>query len=435
MTLDDILSNLRARSGQLAADALLRDVDHVLVLCDDRLFDLGAGQSVVVDVSHSASPDSLADAAERLLGYTRQIRKESRKIVLLLPSPLFFTTQVNFPGMTPGAIQAALKLQSHNILPVFDEPLVFGINTQAPQVVIWASQHLLDNLFAAFSARQFFLAAIAPRAVPLAIAQTRNTGTAAELLLIESDRQTDSMLAIKNGALTSFVQTQRSDLADPEFADEWQALLLEKNSAGKKEFNTVEQIIASLRGIETNLVVDLLAPYSIMPSAALQSGYRFSRSKWRSMITAAAVVVLALGALPFTIQSLQLFQLERRYADIAEQAAPAREDQRYIRNFEAEWGVLTEFPRQNLDQVMIALQEVIAPGYLTSIDVESGYISIEGDSQDPQNLLERLEQNELFTEVDFARATNNTRYFIDLRLATVNYPAYQEWYFPESAQR
>jgi hypothetical protein len=37
----------------------------------------------------------------------------------------------------------------------------------------------------------------------------------------------------------------------------------------------------------------------------------------------------------------------------------------------------------------------------------------------------------MFTEVDFARATNNNRYFIDLRLSTVNFSAYREWHFPE----
>jgi hypothetical protein len=435
MTLDDILSNLRTRRGQLAADALLRQVDHILVFCDGRLFDLSAGLSVTVDDSESVSSDSLAAAAQQLLGHVGQNHEKISKVVLLLPSPLFITTRVKFPGMTPGAIQAALKLQSHNVLPVFEEPLVSAINTHAPDIAIWASQRRVDTLFKAFSERELFLAAIAPRAVTLALAENRNDGSAAELMLLESDTQTSSLLAIKDGALTNFVQTQRSDLDDPEFADEWQALLVEQNSTAKKEHNAAEQIIASLQAVESELLVDLLAPYSIIPDAALQRGYRFSRGKWRSMLAAAAAIVLVLGALPFAVQSLQLVRLERTYESVAELAVPARADQRYIRNFETEWGVLTEFPRQNLDQVMIALQEIIAPGYLTAIEIESGYISIEGDSQDPQNLLERLEQNELFTEVDFARATNNTRYFIDLRLATVNYPAYQEWYFPESEQR
>ncbi|ALO44742.1 hypothetical protein [Pseudohongiella spirulinae] len=435
MTLDDILINMRTRRNQLAADALLRQIDHILVLCDDKLVELGAGLTVTVAGDNSLSSDSLAAAAKQLLSQAEAHREEIRTIALLLPSSAFISTQVNFPGMAPGAIQAALKLQSHNVLPVFQDPLVFAVNTQTPDIAIWASQPFVDDLFTAFSEQGLLLATITPRAVALAMAEHNRSRSESEWLLIESDEQTSSMLTLKGGVVKTFRQTQTSDLADAEFADEWQKLLEDHNRADSTERNTAEQIITSLRGIESRRLIDLSAPYSIIPGAALQRTYRFSIGKWRSKLAVAAVTILLLGALPFVIQSLQLYRLESAYDSLAEQAAPAREDQRYIRNFETEWGALTEFPKQNLDQVMIALQQVIAPGYLTAIDVESGYISIEGDSQDPQNLLERLEQNELFTEVDFARATNNTRYYIDLRLATVNFPAYQEWYFPESDQR
>jgi hypothetical protein len=37
----------------------------------------------------------------------------------------------------------------------------------------------------------------------------------------------------------------------------------------------------------------------------------------------------------------------------------------------------------------------------------------------------------MFTEVVFSRATSNTRYYIDLRLATVNFEAYMVRYFPD----
>jgi len=103
-----------------------------------------------------------------------------------------------------------------------------------------------------------------------------------------------------------------------------------------------------------------------------------------------------------------------------------------VRDFESQWGVLSEFPRQNLQDVLITLQQIVTPGYLTFIEIEAGYISLEGQSEDPQNLLEALEQNPMFTEVDFARATSNQNYYIDLRLADVNFPAYQEWYFAEA---
>jgi len=53
-------------------------------------------------------------------------------------------------------------------------------------------------------------------------------------------------------------------------------------------------------------------------------------------------------------------------------------------------------------------------------------------SQEPQAILERLEQNPMFTEVVFSRATNNSRYYIDLRISTVNFEAYMARYLPDA---
>jgi hypothetical protein len=65
------------------------------------------------------------------------------------------------------------------------------------------------------------------------------------------------------------------------------------------------------------------------------------------------------------------------------------------------------------------------------LEISEGLFRIQGISQDPQALLERLEQNPMFAEVTFARATNNNRYYIDLILSTVNFEAYMVRYFPD----
>jgi hypothetical protein len=38
----------------------------------------------------------------------------------------------------------------------------------------------------------------------------------------------------------------------------------------------------------------------------------------------------------------------------------------------------------------------------------------------------------MFTEVAFSRATNNARYYIDLRLSTVNFEGYLARYFADN---
>jgi len=42
--------------------------------------------------------------------------------------------------------------------------------------------------------------------------------------------------------------------------------------------------------------------------------------------------------------------------------------------------------------------------------------------------LQRLEQDPLFTEVSFSRATSNLRYTIDLRLSNVSFEGYRARY-------
>ena len=75
--------------------------------------------------------------------------------------------------------------------------------------------------------------------------------------------------------------------------------------------------------------------------------------------------------------------------------------------------------------------EVLAGEQLSSLELSEGLIRIQGTSSDPQAILQRLEQDPLFTEVVFSRATSNTRYYIDLRLATVNFEAYRVRHCPD----
>tara|TARA_Y100000814_G_scaffold259406_1_gene209590 strand:- start:1061 stop:1405 length:345 start_codon:yes stop_codon:yes gene_type:complete len=109
----------------------------------------------------------------------------------------------------------------------------------------------------------------------------------------------------------------------------------------------------------------------------------------------------------------------------------ARRDQLAVVNFETQWGPLNDFPEQRLRQAMFTLQNVLSPERLSSMEVSEGLIKLQGTSSDPQAILQKLEQDPLFTEVLFSRATSNTRYYIDLRLSPINFEAYMVRYFPE----
>ena len=101
-------------------------------------------------------------------------------------------------------------------------------------------------------------------------------------------------------------------------------------------------------------------------------------------------------------------------------------------NFDNQWGPLNDFPNQSINEALFTLQDVISPERLSSIEISEGLIKIQGSSSEPQAILQRLEQDPLFTEVLFSRATSNARYYIDLRLSPVNFEAYMIRYFPDN---
>jgi hypothetical protein len=54
------------------------------------------------------------------------------------------------------------------------------------------------------------------------------------------------------------------------------------------------------------------------------------------------------------VQAIQLRSLTNTLAEQEALAAPARTDQLAVRDFESRWGVLTEYPRQNVPAMLLA---------------------------------------------------------------------------------
>ncbi len=129
---------------------------------------------------------------------------------------------------------------------------------------------------------------------------------------------------------------------------------------------------------------------------------------------------------------MRISTLEAALAAQQTLSAQPRADQAIVRDFETRWGVLNEFPRQDVAQTLLQLQGVLSPSVLSSLELVEGELQIEGESPDPQSLLQQLERNALFTGVDFARATSNNRYYIEMRLSTVDFDEYRARYFPNN---
>lgn len=425
MALEKLLNKLQPGQGQKTGNALLQRVNTHLLVHGSTLYGLESGRSVELsDQSASAimSATSIATAATMLLQPSGANDETEHQILLLLPPTEFLATKVKLPGVESSAVRAALKLQAAEVIPAFEEPLSFAIDSDRPDLALWIPESRTQELYEAFREQKLFLAAVMPRNT-IGLSSDRANDSR---LIIDSDQTQKTAFTASGLTVTSWLSTAIEDLNQPVFAQEWQSRLQETAAGDSIEFSSgADYLLQELPEPEVH-------QYVFFPAAALAARHRVSKSRLRSTAAIAAAIVLVLSALPFTVQTLQLRSLQSQLVQAQEEAREARQNQTFVREFESQWGALTEFPRQDVPGTLLTLQQIISPSLLTAIEFEKGFVSIEGDSQDPQNLLELLEENTQFTEVDFARATNNTRYAIDMRLTSVNFPAYMDWYFPES---
>lgn len=405
-----------------AKNNLLKQVNILLLVFNDRLYNLNNGTWRTLDINATrADPLQMATAAAELL----QPSNNSHGVLLLLPAHEFLATTTTLPGVGRDSMKAALQLQSHALLPGYEADLALAVNihehkTDSPDVAIWITEQRMNELFRAFSDRNMLLAAVMPRMLACA-------AYGGDVVIEDSDLHTLSRIHYRNGVVLSWLQTSRIDLKQDAFLQQWQQLSQadDVRAADNMNFASAEDYLA----MSEQIVAD--REYSFIPAGAEALKSQLQKGKRIGMIAAAAVLVVLIGLVPFLMQSIQARSLLATLERQQEMANNARSDRDVVRAFEQEWGAFTDFPRQDLNNTLLRLQEVISPGVLASLEVDEGFIKLEGDSPDPQSLLEQLEQTEIFTEVDFARATSNTRYFIDLRLSTVDFPAYKQRYFPD----
>jgi len=407
-----------------SAARLLKQVDAVLMVFDDKLYDLnnGAWRSLLVDDAKGFEA-VVAEAAHELLAD----RDEKPSVLLLLPPKAFIATHVNMPGVTKESLRSALALQSSVLLPSYDSPLVFTVNARTDSdgghdVVIWSDEAKIDLLYSEFAAQGLFLVGAMPRT----IAGAALHGTSTAVLITDEDADTVTTVVYEDSVVREYLQVTRTDLDEPEFARQWQETNadLESNTATRVNFLSAQDYC-------DGAIDALTSEYCFIPKGTQDALRQENKGKRLIYGAVAAVIVVLLASSPFLLQTIQIMRLDSQLTALKDEAVQAREDQAIVREFEISWGVLNEFPRQHIPEVLLQLQTVLSPNVLTSMEIDEGSVEIEGESADPQSLLQLLEQNAMFTGVDFARATNNNRYYIELRLSTVDYDAYRQWYFPD----
>jgi len=364
------------------------------------------------------NPESIALAAKKLLFEGT----EDATVLLLLPPSEFIATSHSLPGISKENLISALRLQTETILPSYEAELSLAIDANssdgnAESVAIWLPQEKLNKLFDAFSDQGLFLAAIKPRVLNSEIGD----GTAG---LIDDDDSNVSFVQFEDGLLRVWQQINKLDLEQEEFARQWDDSVKNSSATSIKEFSDSQHFLPSLDN-DTN------REYNFFPAGALNARKKVEKGRKLLAGLAGVAILLLLSSIPFIQQSIAFRGAAATLESNRLMSADARQDQQTVVNFENQWGPLSDFPEQRIREAMFTLQNVLSPERLTSLEISEGLIKIQGTSGDPQAILQRLEQDPLFTEVLFSRATNNTRYYIDLRLSPVNFEAYMVRHFPD----
>jgi hypothetical protein len=335
------------------------------------------------------------------------------------------------PGVAKENLVSALKLQADSILPSREEPLSLAINslsaTQGDEhLALWILETTLSNLFDAFAAKDIFLAAVKPRFMngsseTFSEANANNDG---KIRILDADETTETCVVIENDILKSMLHVRKQDLQQEVFQQQWQETLAQESSENAIELNDAADYYSRIDAQANQ-------EYCFFPYGALNATRRTAQGKQTLAAAAAVVVLLFIAYVPFFLQSLEFRSLANKLEIQREMASDARQDQAAVVSFENEWGLISDFPEQRLREAMFTLQNILRPDTLTSMEVSEGLIKIQGSSNEPQAILQRLEQDSMFTEVVFSIATNNQRYYIDLRISTVNFEGYMVRYFPD----
>ena len=401
--------------------ALLEKVDATILVRNGCVAHLESRKFSSLEDSeneHTSDADLIATASKALLN--SQAKEHST--LLLLPASEFVATTLEMPGVSKESLISAVKLQVDSLLPAYEGDVSLAVNPASVanadgHIALWMASSRIAEFFDAFARQGLFLAAVKPRA--LAARESDN-----DTLLIDSDEESKTAVLLKAGIVKRWLHVNNIDFEQQEFSEQWQQLIDSTEAEKTRQLDGLADFF-ELADKKSH------REYSLFPLGALRVRKRIERGK--QLLLAAAIIGLAvlLSATPFILQSFELRSFATRLAMQREMSAEPRQDQAIVVNFENEWGAINDFPDQGVREAMFSLQGVLSPERLSSLEISEGLIKIQGTSTEPQALLERLEQNPVFTEVIFSRATNNSRYYIDLRLGAVNFEAYMVRYFPD----
>lgn len=402
---------------------ILAGIDTSLVLFDQILINTASGEyrQVVADEEGRIQADQIAISARQLLAG----REQNASILLLLPPADFIATRFTMAISGEKLLRSALMLQVHTLVPAYEEPLLLGLNGGSSDgVALWYPARRAEELFLAFREQDLFLATIMPRS--LALLQT--PAAAEDCLLIDEDAQHVTQLECRGGIIKSLLSINQIDLQQEEFATQW------NNECAK--VTATAKIRTSGQDSWTGLrqVFQAVESYSFFPAGAEQVGRNLIAAKQKKLGSIAVLAVAALLCLPFLSNWIRIAMLESEVETLREASTEARRSQAAVYEMEEEWGPVLDYPRQDVGQILLSLNELIENS-LSSFVIDKGVIDIVGFAQDPAVLIEQLAEREEFFNVGQSRSSSSgnselmgDRFGIRMQSSDVDYPGYEAKY-------
>lgn len=418
-SLQELGTTLRSLYDASAHREILERVEASLVVVDGLLVNTLSGEyRQAAEAGQRPTATELAAAARELLPNRGQ---DSSSLLLLLPPADFAATTFNLSLSGDKLLRSALKLQAHTLVPAYDEALLLGLYSGGSNegVALWYPEREANALFEAFAEQELFLAAIMPRTLALLHS---NDGDA---VVLDEDARHLTLLDSRQGSVRKLLSLRQVDLQQDSFADQWQGELAQYSG-----------ISLHARGADTwrelRRVVRAQMPYSFFPAGSEEAGREYNARRQRRALNIAAGVLVAALFLPFLNNWLQIQLLENRVASLQQESSAARAAQAAVYQMEDEWGAVSEYPRQNVGQVMLALNELIDSS-LTSFEIERGAVTIVGFAQDPAELIEQLAEREDFYNVSQRSSSSagndasgrGQRFTIGFNVSGVDFPGYE----------
>ncbi|MXY91037.1 MAG: hypothetical protein F4Y89_10940 [Gammaproteobacteria bacterium] len=392
---------------------LLRQVDATLLVFGGQVLHVESGSVAEIQAAAGeVDAGSIAACVRKLIGVG-----DDRSILLLLPPGEFAATETEMPGVSGENLRSALDLQRENLLPAMEESLELAVHgsEDGAQVALWIKSRRIRELHEAFAANGLFLAAVKPRNLH---SEAPRAG------LVDADGSGLTFAQSSAGVLRQWKHVDAADLEQEEFAGQWDAEVRAVSAGKSRRIDSIAKYAGALeRGAH--------ADYSFFPAAAAALCRRREQRRHLLRASCALGVVALLAASPFIFQQFEISDLNRQLELRRDLSASARAHRDVVVDFENRWGAIENFPDQDVREAMFTLQQVLSPNRLSDLEISEGVVRIQGTSEDPQSILQQLEQNPMFTEAVFSRATSNDQYYIDLRLADVNFEAYMARYFPD----